>query len=129
MNKFRRFLFRISTETCLKMDYFASKFPKSPPLEAPHPDHRWDSITIMRSAKTLLPLNIFDWCRCFGNFGEKWNLNLYFMFSGSASSLSKNRSCATEGANIYRRYKQIHHLKNWNIARNKICFIYECFHC
>jgi len=28
MNKFRRFLVRISAETCLKMDYFGSKFLK-----------------------------------------------------------------------------------------------------
>jgi len=28
MNKFERFLGRISAETCLKMDYFGSKFPK-----------------------------------------------------------------------------------------------------
>jgi len=26
MNKFRRFLGRISVETCLKMDYFGTKF-------------------------------------------------------------------------------------------------------
>jgi len=30
MNKFGRFLGRISAETCLKMDYFGSKSPKSP---------------------------------------------------------------------------------------------------
>jgi len=34
-----------------------------------------------------------------GNFGVK--RNLYFMFSGSAPSLSKNRFRATEGADIY----------------------------
>jgi len=27
--KFRRFLSRISAETCLKIDYFGSKFPKT----------------------------------------------------------------------------------------------------
>jgi len=40
------------------------------------------------------------------------------MFSDSASSLAKNRSRVTEGADIYRRNKQIQHLKNWNIVRN-----------
>jgi len=46
------------------------------------------------------------------------------MFSCSAPSLSKNRSRATEGADIYRRDKQIQHLtKNWDIARNIMCFI------
>jgi len=30
MNKFRRFLGRISAETCLKMDYFGSKALKIP---------------------------------------------------------------------------------------------------
>jgi len=33
------------------------------------------------------------------------------MFSGSTPSLSKNRSRATEKADIYRRNKQIQHLK------------------
>jgi len=30
MNKLRRFLDRNSAETCLKMDYFGSRFQKSP---------------------------------------------------------------------------------------------------
>jgi len=30
MNKFQRFLFKISGETCLKMDYFISKSSKLP---------------------------------------------------------------------------------------------------
>jgi len=45
------------------------------------------------------------------------------MFSGSAPSISKGRSRATDGADIYRRYKQIQHLKNWKNARNIMCFI------
>jgi len=28
MNKFRRFVDKISAETCLEMDYFGSRFPK-----------------------------------------------------------------------------------------------------
>jgi len=30
MKKFKRFLGRISAETCLKMEYFGSQSPKSP---------------------------------------------------------------------------------------------------
>jgi len=37
------------------------------------------------------------------------------MFSGPAPSLSKHRSHAIEGADIYRRYKQIQHLKKIEI--------------
>jgi len=57
-----------------------------------------------------------------GNFGAKLNfIILYFLIS----SLSKNRFSTTEEANIYRRCKQIQHFsKNWNIARNIICFIH-----
>jgi len=40
-----------------------------------------------------------------------------------SSPLSKIRSRATEGADIFRRYKQIQLLKNWNIARYIMCFI------
>jgi len=57
------------------------------------------------------------------NFGAKRNLIiLYFLIL----SLTKNRFCATEteGAHIYRHCKQIQHFsKNWNIARNIMCFI------
>jgi len=38
MNKFRRFLGRISAETCLKMYYFGSKSKKSPSAGALPPD-------------------------------------------------------------------------------------------
>jgi len=37
------------------------------------------------------------------------------MSSGTAPSLSKNRSRATEGADIYRQNKQIQHLKTIKI--------------
>jgi len=39
MNKFGRFLGRISTETCLKIDYLGSKYPKAP-FFAPRPPFR-----------------------------------------------------------------------------------------
>jgi len=71
--------------------------------------------------KDPTPIEHFWLMRILRNFGAK--RNLYFMFSGSASSLSKNRSRATEGADIYRRYKQIQHLKNWKVVRNIMCFI------
>jgi len=37
--------------------------------------------------------------------------------------MSKHRSRATKKVDIYRRYKQIQHLKKSKIARNIICFI------
>jgi len=57
-----------------------------------------------------------------GNFGAKWNfIILYFLLH----SLPKNRFCTAEGADIYRRCKQTNSAfkKNWNIARNTMCFI------
>jgi len=57
MNKFRRFLFRISAKVYLKIDYFARlKSSKSPSAGAQPPDPRLDSIT-RECAKTLFPLN------------------------------------------------------------------------
>jgi len=55
------------------------------------------------------------------NFGAKRNSILYFLIH----SLSKHRFSTTAGADIYRRYKQIQHFfkRNWNIARNLMCFI------
>jgi len=47
------------------------------------------------------------------------------MFSGSALSLSKNRFCATEEADIYRRYKQIHYFKKIGISQHNV-LRYEC---
>jgi len=38
MNKFGRFLDRISAKTCLKIDYFSCKSLKSPSAGAPPPD-------------------------------------------------------------------------------------------
>jgi len=45
LNKFLRFLGKISAETCQKIDYFGRKSQKSPSaaLRAPHPDPRLDS--------------------------------------------------------------------------------------
>jgi len=56
MNKFRRLLGRISAETCLKMDYFCSKYQKSPSAEG--------------VCKTLIPLYISGWCRCLAILGK-----------------------------------------------------------
>jgi len=44
MNKFGRFLFRISAETCLIMDYFASKFPNLPTAGGSTPDPSLNSM-------------------------------------------------------------------------------------
>jgi len=44
MNKFRMCLGGISAETCLKMDYFGNKSPKSPTGD-PAPDSRLDLMT------------------------------------------------------------------------------------
>jgi len=51
-----------SAETCIKMDYFASKSTKSRTAVG-STDRCLDSMT-RECAKTLLPLNIFEWCRC-----------------------------------------------------------------
>jgi len=44
-------------------------------------------------------------------------------------SLSKNRFCATEGADIYRRYKQIQLLKKLEYCSQHNVLHYECYHC
>jgi len=121
MYKFRRFLFRISAETGLKMNYFASKYPKSPSagrsttrLPLRFNDYR-------ECTKTLLPLNIFSWCRLLAILGQT---ETYILFSGSASSLFKNRSRATEGVIFIDDAITNSAFKNtWNSARNKMCFI------
>jgi len=64
MNKFRMFLFRISAETCLKMDYFAGKSPKSSIVGGSIPWSPFRFNDYRECAKTLLPLNIFGWCSC-----------------------------------------------------------------
>jgi len=63
------------------------------------------------------PIEYFGLMQMLKNFGVKRNLCFIF----SAPSLSKNRSPATERADIYRSYKQIQHFqKSWNIARNTV---------
>jgi len=58
MNKFRRFLGRISVEACLKrITLVVSISPKSPNAGGSPPDPRLESMN-RESAKTLLPLNI-----------------------------------------------------------------------
>jgi len=94
-----------------KMDYFGSISIKSPNAGGSPPGPRFDPMT-RKCAKTILPLNIFG-SEMLGNFGAKRNfIILYFL----PLSLSKNRFCTTERAEIYRRCKQIQHLKKWNIA-------------
>jgi len=63
MNKFRRFLDRISAETCLKMDYFGSKFPKIANrfpclrrLEASLPGSRSNEMTTEHAKTTLIEI-------------------------------------------------------------------------
>jgi len=93
MNKFRSFLNRISAETNLKMDYFGSISPKSPNAGG-------------GMSEDSTPIKHFWLMQMLGNFGPKQNfIILYFLIP----SLSKNRFCTTEGADIYRRYKQIQH--------------------
>jgi len=56
--------------------------------------------------KTLLPLNIFGWCRWLAILEQNETLLFYIFWS---PSLSKNRFSTTEGADIYRCCKQIQH--------------------
>jgi len=56
--------------------------------------------------KDPTPIEHYWLMQMLGNFESK--RNLYFIFS--SSSPSKNRSRSTEGAYIYRRYKQFQHL-------------------
>jgi len=60
------------------MDYFASKSPKSPTAGASPPD---PGLVLMNSecAKTLLPWNIFGWCRCLAILGQKETYILCFL--------------------------------------------------
>jgi len=62
-----------------------------------------------------------------GNFEAKRNfIILYFL----TPSLFKNRICTTEGADIYRRSKQIQHFSKkleYCLQHNVLDF--ECYHC
>jgi len=49
---------------------------------------------------------------CLAILGQNKTYILFSDFPPSSPSLSKNRSRATEGTDIYRRYKQIQHLEN-----------------
>jgi len=98
------------------MNYFVRISPKSPNVGArPQTPFRFDEQSMCKDS-TLI--EHFWFMLMLGNFGEK-----YVIFS--ALSLSKNRFCIIEGADIYWRRKQIQHFskKNWNIARNIMCFI------
>jgi len=94
-------------------------FPKSLNAGGSPPDSRLDSMN-KECAKTLLPLNIFDWCRCLEFWGKKM---YYFIFS--ALSLSKNRLFLHHWGGWYSSTLQTNlaFKKNWNIARNIMCFI------
>jgi len=127
MNTFVRFLFRISPKKGLKMDYFARKSSKSPTAGGFTPNPRFDSMT-REWAKTLLPLNIFGWCRCLAIFRAK-RIFLYFMFSGSAPSLPKipwfgswgDWYLSTLQTNL--AYKKLEYCSLHNVLH------YECYYC
>jgi len=126
MNKFRRFLGRISAETCLKMNYFGSISPKTPNAGSLLPDARLDSMN-KECAKTLLPLNISDWCRCLAILEQ--NETLWFLFF---DPLPVQKSC-------------LHHWEGWYLStmqtnsaffKKKLEYCsqhnalhYECYHC
>jgi len=67
-------------------------------------------------------IELFWLMHMLGNLAQN---EIYILcFLALTSSLSKKRSRANGKADIYLRYKQIQHLnKNWNIARNIMCFI------
>jgi len=70
MNKFRRILFRISAETYLKMDYFASEYPKSPTARRsiPRPPFEFND---KRMCKDPTPTEYFWLKQMLGNFRAK----------------------------------------------------------
>jgi len=103
MNKFRRFLGRISAKTCLKMNYFGSKsqkfakrwslFPQaSLPLRFPG---AWPQTPIeikwSDSVQNLTTIGINDWCRCLAILGKNETYILYFL----PTPLFKKRSRTT----------------------------------
>jgi len=110
---------------CLKMDCFGSISPKSPNAGGEPPDPRLDSMN-RECAKTLIH---FWLMQMLGNFGAKRNfIILYFLIP----SLYKHRFCATEGADIYRRCKQIQHFSKkleLEYCSQLNVLHYECYHC
>jgi len=73
--------------------------------------------------KDPTPIEYFWLKQMLGNFGAKRNLLPLL------PSLSKNRYCAIEGADIYRRYKQIQHLKKLEYYSRHNVLHYKCYHC
>jgi len=57
------------------------------------------------------------------------NETYIFSFVALLPSLSENRSRATKGADIYRRYKQFQHLKKLKYCSQHNKLRYECYHC
>jgi len=72
MNKFRSFLGRILSETCLKMNYFCSKFSKRDRPQTPLPPAAGVS-------PDPAPIGITDWCRWLAIFGQNETYTLYFL--------------------------------------------------
>jgi len=89
----------------LKMYYFASK---SPNLVNPQISNGWE-IHTQPPFRFNMQRSYSHWTFLVdANAWQFWGKRkLYFMFSGSTPSLSKNRFRDTEEADIYRRYKQI----------------------
>jgi len=85
MKKLRRFLFRISAETCLKMNYFASKTPQIADRWGSAPDPCLNSMT-RECTNALLLLNIFGWCRCLAILGQNETYILCFLALPSPST-------------------------------------------
>jgi len=94
--------------------------PNRQPLGAPSPDPHLDSMT-RECSNTLLPLNIFDWCKCLAILGQ--NKTYILCFPALPPPCPKIVPAPLRRL-IFIDVQQIQHLQiNWNIVRNIICFI------
>jgi len=117
MNKFRRYLDRISAETCLNIG-------GSPP------ESRLDLVNT-ECAKTLLQLNISGWCRCLAILEQKETLLFYICWSPSCPKIVSpllRELIFIDAANKFSIF-----LKNliYYSQHNVLCTVlhYECYHC
>jgi len=90
-----------SAETCLEIDYFPCKFPKSPTAGGStfRLPFRFNNY---RMCKEPTPIEQFWLKQMLGILGQ--NETYILCFLALSPLLSKNRSHTIEGADIYRRY-------------------------
>jgi len=120
MNKFRRFLFRISAKTCLNIIILLVNSPNRQSQRAPPPDPPF-RFNDKRMCKNPTPIETIWLMQILGNFVAK--SNLHYIFLVLPPCLSKNRFRASVGTIFIDATNKISILKNWNIARNLMCFI------